>query len=149
MFKNKIPPPVILLLLIGCVFLLKTYLPLFFLPLPKLMGIGLIAMGGVLDVVSFYYFVRAKTTVNPLKPDGTSALVVVGFYRWSRNPMYLGMLFVLIGVTIYWQALSAIVTWPLFVLIINDFQILPEEQVLRHKFGEDYSLYSARVRRWL
>jgi protein-S-isoprenylcysteine O-methyltransferase Ste14 len=91
----------------------------------------------------------AKTTLLPMKPRNTSALVTHGIYRLSRNPMYLGLALALVG----WAAfLSA--AWPLlgpilFVLYVNRFQIRPEERALTDLFGVEYTNYSRQVRRWL
>ena len=94
-------------------------------------------------------FRRAGTTVNPLHPENASALVVRGIYRLTRNPMYLGMLILLVG----WAVLLAnFIPWiflPGFVLYMNRFQIGPEERMLASMFGNDFTLYRSRVRRWL
>ena len=97
-------------------------------------------------VVSFR---RAKTTVNPLKPEQASSLVTSGIYRWSRNPMYVGFALFLVA----WAAWLAS-PWTLlgvagFVLYMNRFQIGPEERALASLFGIDFNHYCASVRRWL
>ena len=94
-------------------------------------------------------FRRAKTTVNPLKPDAASALVVRGVYRWTRNPMYLAMLLLLIAwvcIVSNWAALAML---PLFVAYLNRFQIGPEERALQARFGAEFESYRRKVRRWL
>jgi len=94
-------------------------------------------------------FRRAKTTVNPLKPDAASALVVRGVYRWTRNPMYLAMLLLLIAwvcIVSNWAALAML---PLFVAYLNRFQIGPEERALQARFGAEFESYRRQVRRWL
>jgi protein-S-isoprenylcysteine O-methyltransferase Ste14 len=102
-----------------------------------------VAIGGVVS------FRRARTTVNPLKPESSTALVSTGVYAFTRNPMYLGMLLVLLG----WGAfLSSIWSLPgpvLFALYITRFQIIPEERVLEELFGTSFAEYRKRVRRWL
>ena len=91
----------------------------------------------------------ARTTLLPMRPQKTTSLVTTGIFRWTRNPMYLGLTVALVG----WAAfLSA--AWPLlgpvlFVLYVNRFQIQPEERVLTELFGAEYSNYARRVRRWL
>ena len=91
----------------------------------------------------------AKTTLLPMRPQRTTVLVTTGIFRWSRNPMYLGLAVALLG----WAAfLSA--AWPLlgpvvFVLYVDHFQIRPEERVLAEHFGAEYTNYTRRVRRWL
>ena len=96
-----------------------------------------------------YCFRRAHTTVDPLHPDKASRLVTGGIYRVSRNPMYLGMACLLTAWTIWLGAL-----WPwlgpvAFVLYITRFQIRPEERMLTTLFGEAYTAYTQRVRRWV
>ena len=106
-------------------------------------------VGATLDVVSVIAFFKARTTINPLRPDRTDALVVEGFYRFSRNPMYLGMLLILAGIAVYLGQPLNLVFLILFVVLINWLQILPEERVLEARFGQSYRDYCMRVRRWL
>lgn len=101
------------------------------------------AVGGVLS------FARAGTTVNPHTPERASALVARGLYRVTRNPMYLGMLLLLVGWGLKLGNGLALPLPALFVLAMNRLQIEPEEAALRARFGADYDDYSARVRRWL
>lgn len=97
-------------------------------------------------VVSFR---RARTTVNPLRPDGASTLVIVGIYRFTRNPMYLGVSLCLLGWALYLGSAMALV-WPaVFAAYMNRFQIAPEEMALRARFGAAFETYCARVRRWI
>ena len=94
-------------------------------------------------------FRKAKTTMNPFKPDTSSALVSHGVYRFTRNPMYVGLLITLLGWAAFlWQP-WALFFLPLFVLYITQFQIKPEERVLSSLFGTEYAEYMAKVRRWL
>jgi protein-S-isoprenylcysteine O-methyltransferase Ste14 len=102
-----------------------------------------IAMGGVVS------FRRAKTTVNPLRPEASAALVSTGVYSFTRNPMYLGFLIVLIGWAIFLSHLMAFALLPLFVLYMNRFQIIPEERVLSAKFAHHFTAYKETVRRWI
>lgn len=100
-------------------------------------------------IPALYSFWRAHTTANPLHPEQTRYLVRHGIYRVSRNPMYLGMAWLLAA----WAAwLGHILAWPgvaLFILVITRWQIVPEEQVLQGKFGDTYRDYCRRTRRWL
>jgi protein-S-isoprenylcysteine O-methyltransferase Ste14 len=94
-------------------------------------------------------FRRARTTVNPLKPESASSLVASGVYRVSRNPMYVGLCLVLLGWAVMLSNVLAYAIVPVFVLYMNRFQIGPEEAALERVFGADYVAYRARVRRWL
>ena len=76
-------------------------------------------------------------------------MVTRGVYRWTRNPMYLGMLVVLAGWAVWLGSAAALLGLPLSVLLLNRLQIGPEERILRERFGQDYIDYQARVRRWL
>jgi protein-S-isoprenylcysteine O-methyltransferase Ste14/putative intracellular protease/amidase len=94
-------------------------------------------------------FRQAKTTVNPMKPDTTSSLVVSGIYRYTRNPMYLGFLLLLMAWAAALSNVVVLVSLLAFVLYMNRFQIVPEERMLASRFEQDYAEYRSRVRRWL
>jgi protein-S-isoprenylcysteine O-methyltransferase Ste14 len=105
--------------------------------------------GGLASLAGVRAFRRVGTTTNPLAPETTSAMVVQGIYRHTRNPMYLGFLLALLGWAIYLgHALGPVIAW-LFVAYLNRFQIAPEERFLAAKFGASYRDYCAQVRRWL
>ena len=87
--------------------------------------------------------------MNPLDPGSAEKLVTSGLFRYSRNPMYLGMLFVLTAGMILLGAWSAILAPVLFVWAMTEFQIKPEERSLQLKFGDQFSIYQTRTRRWL
>ncbi|MHB8494903.1 MAG: methyltransferase family protein [Casimicrobiaceae bacterium] len=113
------------------------------------LAILLAMVGAAFDVSGLIAFRRAKTTLNPMKPQATSAIVDSGVYRVTRNPMYLGFVFVLLGWAAYlwsWWALPG----PLvFAAYIQRFQIAPEERALSELFGAEFLAYKATVRRWL
>lgn len=105
--------------------------------------------GAALVVSSMLAFRRASTTVDPFRPEEASTLVVVGPFRYSRNPMYLSLVLVLIGWLIWLGSVYNIVLLVLFVTYITNFQIKPEEEVLKSLFAEAYELYCWNVRRWI
>ncbi|MFO0774503.1 MAG: isoprenylcysteine carboxylmethyltransferase family protein [Nitrospiraceae bacterium] len=107
-----------------------------------LVGIG-VAVAGVLE------FKRAKTTVNPLVPNKATSVVTSGIFRLTRNPMYLGLAATLLGVTIWWLSIVGVAVVVAFCLYLTRFQIQPEERALRAQFGQEFTEYMARVRRWL
>jgi protein-S-isoprenylcysteine O-methyltransferase Ste14 len=149
--ETLVPPPLVALLVGGGMWWLagRFELVAFDFPMRRLVG-GLIALaGGMIDVTGLLTFRRARTTVNPIRPDKASAIVSAGIFGFTRNPMYVGLVFVLSGWFVYLGALSAVVGPIAFVLYIQRFQILPEERALAAKFGEEYRAYMARVRRWL
>lgn len=105
-----------------------------------IVGIGIIASPAVA-------FFRAKTTIIPFQES--SSLVVSGLYRYSRNPMYVGMVLILTGTAVLCGTLSPFVAPILFVPVINKMIISVEERMLERAFGDDYLEYKKRVRRWL
>jgi protein-S-isoprenylcysteine O-methyltransferase Ste14 len=109
-----------------------------------------IGLFGVLPcALGIIEFNRAKTTVNPTKPESTSSLVRTGIYRRTRNPMYLGFLLILVGWAIAMANVVAFVVLPGFVIYMNRFQIKPEERALTLIFGEDFKTYCEEARRWI
>jgi protein-S-isoprenylcysteine O-methyltransferase Ste14 len=110
----------------------------------------LVAIAGAMIIgLGVVAFSRAKTTVNPMKPDSASSLVVTGIYGVTRNPMYLGLFVILIGWAIFLSNALGFVCPALFILYMNRFQIEPEERALASLFGKDFAAYRLRVRRWL
>ena len=94
-------------------------------------------------------FRSVGTTVDPRVPDQSERLVVHGIYRVSRNPMYVGFLFVLGAWGIFLCNAAALVMLPVFVLYMNRFQIVPEERHMNEKFGDVFHQYQDTVRRWI
>lgn len=146
----RIPPVALVFLFAALMWVVSIYSTLTFaLPwrsaLAALVGIAgsAIMLSGVLS------FRRAKTTVNPLTPEGATTMVTSGIYRFTRNPMYLGFLLVLTGWAIYLSNLPAFALLPLFVWYLNRFQIVPEERVLGVKFPQTFTAYKTSVRRWI
>ena len=153
--EHRIPPPVIDLACIALMGWLAYAFPGAQLwskgvyPFGLGAGIGLALAGGLIALAGLREFRRARTTVNPLAPQRASALVQTGVFGLTRNPMYLGMLMVLIGWAAYLGNAVSVLVLPLFVVLLNTLQIKPEERILRERFGEHYSRYAARVRRWV
>jgi protein-S-isoprenylcysteine O-methyltransferase Ste14 len=147
----KIPPPVVMLLVGVLMWLASSVLPAsqFAIPGRTVLACGVALAGLVVAVLGFASFRRAGTTVDPRKPGEASSLVVAGVYKLTRNPMYLGDLVILIGWAMWLSNALAFVFLPVFVLYINRFQIEPEERALAQKFGSEYAVYKAKVRRWL
>ncbi|WP_299416939.1 isoprenylcysteine carboxylmethyltransferase family protein [uncultured Sulfitobacter sp.] len=108
------------------------------------------AIAGVAFLLpAFVSFVRHKTTVNPQSPEAATTLVTSGIYSITRNPMYVGMLILLIAFVLWLGALSAVLAVIAFFLIIDRFQIRSEERVLIQLFDNPYQDYAARIPRWL
>jgi protein-S-isoprenylcysteine O-methyltransferase Ste14 len=112
-------------------------------------ALALVVIGQSISISGMVSFRRAKTTINPIKPSAASSLVTSGVYRYTRNPMYLGLSVTLMAWGVFLSNLLALLAVPLFVLYINRFQINPEERVLSSLFGAEYAAYKEKVRRWL
>ncbi len=147
----KIPPPVVGLTIGLTIYLLDKLAPSLKIELDafKLSACLFFCVGVVIEVWSVWLFFRAKTTVNPLKPERSQALVATGMYKLTRNPMYLGMLLLLIGWAFWIGNPVGVPMLFVFVWYLTQFQIKPEEQVLAELFGEQYTEYKHQVRRWL
>jgi protein-S-isoprenylcysteine O-methyltransferase Ste14 len=114
-----------------------------------IVGWSLMAIGIAFDIVAMVFFIQARTTINPMRPDRASRLVVSGMYRISRNPMYLGLVFSLCGWALALRNPFCLVFVAGFVRILVIVQIAPEEIALRRRFGDKYIEYSRQVNRWL
>lgn len=112
--------------------------------------LGVVVMfGAALTAYAVAIFRREETTVNPVAPDKAETLVTSGVYRYTRNPMYVGMLLVLSGWVIYLGSAIGALSIVFFVIYMTRFQIQPEERILSDKFGQAYFDYCGEVRRWL
>lgn len=143
------PPLLLVLILAISMLVLDRALPLFRLIHPPVVNFGFVPIGlGVfLILMAAGLFKWRKTTINPF---GEPAVVVrEGIYRFSRNPMYLGMLLVLIGFGVWLGNVLALLLAPVFVWIMRRWYIVREEQLLETRFGERYLAYRRQVRRWI
>lgn len=147
----KVPPDVVWVLVAGLMWLASRYTPQF--GLPPLFRVG---VPGVLTVIGVWLMVRARmlleesnTTWRPMTPRQASAVVSTGVYHLSRNPIYLGMLLVLVGWAVLLSSPAALAVSALFVLYLDRFQIGPEERALSDVLGKKYLDYLATVRRWI
>lgn len=151
MLALKIPPLVLVIVTAALMWLAARAMPGYGFVVPGRVPIAeaVAAAGFVVAVWGVVAFRRAGTTVNPMKPESSSSLVVSGIYSITRNPMYLGTLLTLLAWAIYLSHPAAFLFLPLYVLYMNRFQIEPEERVLASLFGQAFTAYAARVRRWL
>ncbi|MGF1683196.1 methyltransferase family protein [Photobacterium minamisatsumaniensis] len=146
----RLPPPLVLVFTLGAMYLLSIYWPLveFHFFGQKAIIFLFLLFGALIGLAAIMSFARVKTTVDPRNPHKTSSLVTKGIYQYTRNPMYLGLLCLLLAAFFYLSALSALFMIIAFVFFINSFQIEPEEAVLEAMFGDDYREYCQQVRRW-
>lgn len=143
-------PPLLLVLLLGlAILVLDRALPQFRIHSPVLVypGAGLMALGVLLVLLSAGLFRLRQTTLNPFGEPAT--VVQDGFYRFSRNPMYLGMLLVLAGEVVWLGNFLTCIFVPVFAVVMSRYHIRREEQNLDARFGEAYRAYRKRVRRWI
>jgi protein-S-isoprenylcysteine O-methyltransferase Ste14 len=147
----KIPPPLVLGLVALLMWLLSKTLPPVAVAFDSRMAValGIAAIGGFISVAGAFAFRRARTTTNPLRPHQASALVTRGIYRVTRNPMYVGLMLVLLAWAVVLGSPLSLAGPVLFIIYMNRFQIGPEEAVMAAKFGDAYETYRARVRRWI
>jgi protein-S-isoprenylcysteine O-methyltransferase Ste14 len=147
----KIPPVIVMLLFSIAMWLAAQALP----QLTRIHAARLYLAGailiGALGVVfaGVAAFRRARTTVDPTRPEAATSIVRTGVYRISRNPMYVGFLLMLVALAVWLSNAVAMAGPILFLMYMNTFQIRPEEQALRAKFGTAYDDYVNSVRRWL
>ncbi|MGM0632079.1 MAG: methyltransferase family protein [Pseudomonadota bacterium] len=149
--EMKIPPAAVVAVFAAAMWLIAPIFPAFGFPLPvrQLLSLIVAVMGVAVVVAGIASFRKTHTTINPMRPESASALVESGLYSFTRNPMYLGFLLILAGWAVFLaNALSALLLAG-FVLYMNRFQIIPEERALLERFGDAFSAYSERVRRWL
>jgi len=115
----------------------------------RVIAAGLVSTGIIVVILGGISFRRAGTTINPRQPSSTSRLVMTGIYRVTRNPMYLGMLLLLLGWGLILSHALAFLLATAFVPIMNRMQIGPEERILTDRFGSEFVDYQTAVRRWL
>lgn len=146
-----VPPPAVTLAIGVLMWLLARWLPAlqFALPLRGVLASVLAIAGFALLGACALQFRRAGTTVNPMKPQKASALVQGGFYRFSRNPIYLADALILVGWGLWLSNFASLAAIALFVVYLNRFQIEPEERALHKAFGAEFDAYRRRVRRWV
>ncbi len=145
----KIHPPILLLIHIVAAWLLGKFilLPMVISPMIRNIGLALAGIGFLFGLLSLYAFTKARTTVNP--HGSVKTIVSSGVYRLTRNPIYLGMVLMLIGFPLAFGNVWGIPLAPVFIFLMNKLVIEHEEAYLEKKFGEAYTGYRSRVRRWL
>lgn len=145
----KIPPPLLMFIALFIMYASTYFLPLWQFKRLWIIIIPLTIAAVGIGLLSVLALAKAKTTINPFIPQKTQRLVTSGMYQYSRNPMYLSLLLVLIAAVFIYGELSTILGVIAFIFVVNYFQIKPEEKVLERLFGDEYKYYCHRVRRWL
>ena len=149
--ENRIPPP-----LVGLIIAILMWLAARWLPATSLARSVTYAAAAVTLLVGIAFsfaatrsFRRAGTTLNPMRIENASNLVTTGVYRISRNPMYVGVTLALCAWAFFLDSPWTLIGPVVFVAYTTRFQIAPEERMLVAKFGDSYRDYCRRVRRWL
>ncbi|HEY5731291.1 MAG TPA: isoprenylcysteine carboxylmethyltransferase family protein [Anaerolineales bacterium] len=145
----KIHPPVLALIYLVIVYLVKRYIPIS-LVVPDVLrniGITLVVIGIMLGFGVVWEFGKSRTTLNP--HGSVTSIVTSGVFRFSRNPIYLGFVLMLIGFPLYTGTYWGLFFAPLLVISFNELVIQYEEAYLEKKFGDEYTSFKSRVRRWL
>ena len=145
----KIPPPILVIILTSLVYFSSTKLELIYLPYRHIVSVIILIIGLIVIVSPVVDFIKSKTTINPVKFKNVNRLVTTGIYRYSRNPMYLGMILIIISTTVYYLNFLSVFSPLIFYIWINKFQINREEIFLEDKFGSEYLKYKSKTRRWI
>lgn len=149
MSERRVLPPIYFFVALLVMFGLHYLLPIALLrgAVWLYLGVALIGSSVLFIVVSARLFDKLGTTIKPF--EESTALVVTGPFKYSRNPMYLGMVGVLIGLAVVLGTATPVVVIPVFVWLITRRFVLVEEAALKARFGDDYTEYRNRVGRWL
>ncbi|CAM2835699.1 isoprenylcysteine carboxylmethyltransferase family protein [Vibrio mytili] len=147
----KIPPVAVFLLVTLIMYCVKEVTPGFMIHVPfdDFVVSALVILSGFIGIAGVYEFRKVKTTVNPVKPEAASSVVNTSVFAYTRNPMYLALLLLIIALGLWWEHLSVIPCGILFVSYMNRYQIKPEERALERLFGDEYLKYKNRVHRWI
>ena len=147
--KTKFPPPLVALTFGFLINYTKNIFPKIKIGWGDVFGSIIIIFGIIIILSAIGLFKRYKTTITPLKPFKATKLITDGIYKFSRNPMYLGLLLVLSGVSIILNPIGGLFLIPLFILYLNLFQIIPEENAMVDLFKDEFLEYKENVRRWI
>jgi protein-S-isoprenylcysteine O-methyltransferase Ste14 len=149
--KVRIPPVALFLVVALLMWAVASWLPSWQIALPgrTVATVLLLLVAGAIGLAGVRAFDRARTTVDPLRPERASALVTSGIYRRTRNPMYVALAIALLAWAL-WLAHPLALPWVIaFVAWMNRYQIAPEERALQALFGAEFARYCSEVRRWL
>jgi protein-S-isoprenylcysteine O-methyltransferase Ste14 len=147
-----VPPPLVYAACFLLSFLLQGYFTIrsayfFHSKAANIIGIIIIISGLIFAVPALRQFFKTKNTIILIKP--ASSLQTTGIYSFTRNPMYLSLLLIYLGMALIFGNWWTIILLPLLIIVINYRIILPEERYLARAFGNSYTDYKKRVRRWI
>ena len=148
--ETKIPPPIVTFLFGLSIYFSRGIFQAVEIKHSFYIGILLLILGLAVLISAVRLFRKDETTVNPLSPEQATKLVTDGIFKYSRNPMYLGLTSILLSSAIYFSSLFGVIIYvPLFIFFITIFQIIPEEEAMRELFKDKYKDYCSNVRRWI
>tara|TARA_B100000700_G_scaffold60889_1_gene66648 strand:- start:3968 stop:4414 length:447 start_codon:yes stop_codon:yes gene_type:complete len=147
--ETKIPPPLVTLVFALSIYFSRGMFPAVEAQYSSYFGIFLLLLGFFILISAVRLFRKDKTTVNPLSPEQATKLVTGGIFKHSRNPMYLGMGFVLGSMAVFFNVIGGIILISLFCVYITKFQIIPEERAMSELFSEEFDRYVQKTRRWI
>ena len=145
----KIPPPLLVLILVVSNYFSSKKIDLILLPNQDITSIIIFLIGMLILINPIFKFIKSKTTIDPIKFKKVNKLITSGIYKYSRNPMYLGLLMLVTSTSIFYLNIFSITTPVFFYFWINRFQIKREEIFLTKKFEKEYLLYKTKTRRWI
>ena len=145
----KIPPPLLVMILIIFNYFSFKKIDLILIPNQNLISLIIFLIGVLILINPIFKFIKSKTTIDPIKFKKVNKLITSGIYKYSRNPMYLGLLMIVISTSILYLNILSITTPFLFYFWINRFQIKREDIFLTEKFGKEYLIYMTKTRRWI
>ena len=145
----KIPPPLLVLILVVSNYFSSKKIDLILLPNQDITAIIIFLIGMLILINPIFKFIKSKTTIDPIKFKKVNKLITSGIYKYSRNPLYLGLLMLVTSTSIFYLNIFTITTPVFFYFWINRFQIKREEIFLTKKFGKEYLLYKTKTRRWI
>ena len=142
----KIPPPLLVLILVISNYFSSKKIDLIILPTQNLISFIILLIGILILITPIFKFIKSKTTIDPIKFKKVTRLITSGIYKYSRNPMYLGLLMIVMSTSIFYLNIFSITTPMLFYFWINRFQIKREEIFITEKFGKEYLSYKNKTR---
>ena len=147
--NNKIPPPIVAFICGLAIYFSKSFFNQFYNFNNNIISLFLLILGLAIFASAVKSFRKQKTTVNPLEPKQASSLVTSGIFNFSRNPMYLGMLIILLSLSFKFNLIGGMTISLFFYIFITKFQIIPEEAAMNELFGNEFIDYSKKTRRWI
>ena len=147
--ETKIPPPIVTLVFALSIYLSRGIFKIVEIKHSFYLGIFLLLLGFAILISAVRLFKKDNTTINPLSPEQATKLVTDGIFKYSRNPMYLGMALILCSIAVFFNLIGGIILVALFCFYITKFQIIPEERAMSNLFSQDFDKYKEATRRWI